>query len=425
MFETIKADKTMLVSGPVSITLLKGKATALGAVLPLKEKVVVRKGRTLPVEVDVQSNFEIITGVGGNIEEVSGSTIPATWKGIGDDVARLPKPCTIMILGNVDCGKTTFSIFLANKLISASKVAILDADIGQSDIGPPTTIGLGVLSRPITDLFSVEAESIGFIGFTSPSTVEDRVLQETDKLYNAAKELEVDTIIVNTDGWVQGKEARNFKVAMTEKISPDVVIGIQKRKEIEHILNAVKDRGFRTYPLSASNVVRKRSKKERKALREQGYRKFLKNTTIRQLPISWVQLENTFLSSEKVNIERLKELERLVNLKIAYSKENKKTITMILKKPDYSDKEETPIPLEIHGKKIQIIWEGDEKNLLTGLLDNDEKFLGLGIIQEIDYQNQVLKLSTPYEGKISIVRFGQVKIDPHGNEIELSKTFSY
>ena len=425
MFKTIKADKTILASGPVSITLLKGRATVLGAALPLKEKVVARKGRTLPVEVDVQSNFEIVTGVGGDVEEVSGSTIPTPWKKIGDDVTKLPKPCTIMILGNVDCGKTTLSIFLANKLISTSKIAILDADIGQSDIGPPTTISLGVLSKPTTDLFSVEAEKIGFIGSTSPNTVEDRVLQETDKLHNAAKEMEIDTIIVNTDGWVQGKEARNFKVAMTEKINPNVVIGIQKRKEIEHILNAVKDKGFRTYTLSTSNVIKKRTKKERKALREQGYRKFLKNTTIRQLPISWVQLENTFLNTEKVNIERLKELESLINLKIVYSKENKKTFTLVLKKPDYSDKEETPIPLEIHGKKIQIIWEGDEKNLLTGLLDNDKNFLGLGIIQEIDYQNKVLKLSTPYEGKISIVRFGQVKIDPHGNEIELSKTFSY
>jgi len=49
-------------------------------VLPLKEKVVARKGRTLPVEVDVQSNFEIVTGVGGDVEEVSGSTIPTPWK---------------------------------------------------------------------------------------------------------------------------------------------------------------------------------------------------------------------------------------------------------------------------------------------------------------------------------------------------------
>ena len=423
MLRTVNAKKTILVSGPSSITLLKGKVNAIGAILEYKEKIIVRKGRRLPIEIKEQSQLKIVTGVGGYIDEVEGSTIPEGWEEIVNEIKKISKPRTVMILGNVDSGKTTFSIFLTNALVSTSEIAIIDADIGQSDIGPPTTIGLGMVKKPITDLFTINPEKLRFIGLTTPNSVEDEIIHELNEIHKSVKDAGIETVIINTDGWVMGKEARNFKVSLVERISPDIVIGFKDNNGMEKILEDLKEKGVRAEGIYSSLAVKIRNRDERKSLREQGYKKFLRDAFLRQIPISWVQLENTFLMSNRFNIERMKEYSDILKKQLLYFHEDDENIIFIVKKEDYFNGEETISP-ELFGKKVRIIGEGEEKGLITGLLNEERVFLGLGIIDEIDYQNQILKIHTPYDGKVNIVRFGQVKIDSQGNEMQLTNTFS-
>jgi len=423
MLRTVKAKKTILVNGPSSITLLKGKVNAIGAILEYKEKIIVRKGRRLPIEIKEQSQLKIVTGVGGYIDEVEGSTIPEGWEEIVNEIKKISKPRTVMILGNVDSGKTTFSIFLTNALVSTSEIAIIDADIGQSDIGPPTTIGLGMVKKPITDLFTINPEKLRFIGLTTPNSVEDEIIHELNEIHKSVKDAGIETVIINTDGWVMGKEARNFKVSLVERISPDIVIGFKDNNGMEKILEDLKEKGVRAEGIYSSLAVKIRNRDERKSLREQGYKKFLRDAFLRQIPISWVQLENTFLMSNRFNIERMKEYSDILKKQLLYFHEDDENIIFIVKKEDYFNGEETISP-ELFGKKVRIIGEGEEKGLITGLLNEERVFLGLGIIDKIDYQNQILKIHTPYDGKVNIVRFGQVKIDSQGNEMQLTNTFN-
>ncbi len=46
-----------------------------------------------------------------------------------------------LLLGAADTGKTSLVLALANELSAQRPVGIVDADIGQSHIGPPTTVG--------------------------------------------------------------------------------------------------------------------------------------------------------------------------------------------------------------------------------------------------------------------------------------------
>src|SRR3989442_7161458 len=49
-----------------------------------------------------------------------------------------------LILGTSDTGKTSLTARLAGALAArGERVAVVDADVGQSEIGPPTTVGLG------------------------------------------------------------------------------------------------------------------------------------------------------------------------------------------------------------------------------------------------------------------------------------------
>ena len=47
-----------------------------------------------------------------------------------------------MVVGASDTGKTTLTAYLAGALAARGEtVAVVDADVGQSEIGPPTTVG--------------------------------------------------------------------------------------------------------------------------------------------------------------------------------------------------------------------------------------------------------------------------------------------
>jgi polynucleotide 5'-hydroxyl-kinase GRC3/NOL9 len=74
-----------------------------------------------------------------------------------------------IILGATDTGKSTLAKFLIFNLCKCGlKVALVDADIGQSFLGPPTTIGFSVFkSDPNWELLLSPPE-IFFVGSTTP-----------------------------------------------------------------------------------------------------------------------------------------------------------------------------------------------------------------------------------------------------------------
>ena len=53
----------------------------------------------------------------------------------------------VLVIGAMDIGKSTFCRFLVERgVTSGLRVGFVDADVGQSQIGPPTTIGLKVFA---------------------------------------------------------------------------------------------------------------------------------------------------------------------------------------------------------------------------------------------------------------------------------------
>jgi GTPase SAR1 family protein len=55
----------------------------------------------------------------------------------------------LLLLGAADTGKTTLLNALASRLAKSQPVALVDADIGQSHIGPPTTVGWTLIERRV------------------------------------------------------------------------------------------------------------------------------------------------------------------------------------------------------------------------------------------------------------------------------------
>src|SRR4051794_11788550 len=83
----------------------------------------------------------------------------------------LAAPGVVVLLGGIETGKTTFGIELARRSAAAGvATAIVDADIGQSVVGPPTTVGLKMIrsDEDVTSESLRVTDAIGFVGTISP-----------------------------------------------------------------------------------------------------------------------------------------------------------------------------------------------------------------------------------------------------------------
>ena len=146
-----------------------------------------------------------------------------------------------MIIGPSEAGKTTFTAALANTLHARGlRVAIVDADVGQSEIGPPGTVGLGAVAAPIERTGDAEIIRFEFIGRTSPGRQPWRTAEATARLVAAAREF--DRVVVDTSGFVDGGFGASLKQRKIAGADPDAVVLVQHADECEHIVRGLSTR---------------------------------------------------------------------------------------------------------------------------------------------------------------------------------------
>lgn len=420
MNRTVDNGKTLLVDGPASVTVASGKAEVFGSVLGGSSKVVIREGKRLPFTVMEKASFQISLGENANVEEVDGNTIPPSWSKSYEELTKLDKkPVTAVVLGTVDSGKTSFCTYLVNNLLREKrKLAVLDGDLGQSDIGPPCTVAYTFVTKPLTDLFNLELENAFFVGVTSPSAAINKVIESLATLKRQIVEGNPDVIVVNTDGWVGGEDAVNYKVRLVEELSPDIVFCIQQKDELAPLLNALEK--FKNVIVESPMAIRQRSREKRKSLRELGYIKHLKNAKVQSFPVSWLKIEDDWLlglDKASGNVKHARKVYELLGMKPLHFAELPDKICIVIGGGRWVNRDNIKKIEEFTKKKVVIVRKGEEAGLLTALYDQKRKFLGIGILQEVDFLRKTLKIYTPVSENVSAVAFGRVKLDKNMKEI--------
>jgi len=245
---------------------------------------VIRSEKQIPIEGGSQVELDIQLGRKGGIFEVDSSTIPDSWSVVADAIEELQSGM-VAIIGNTDAGKSTLTTFLVNTLLKREmRLRVVDADIGQADIGPPTTIASAIPTGHIVSLVDLEPERLIFIGSTSPSRVETKLIAGITRL---VKREEESLVLVNTDGWVLDPEAILYKIRMISSLDPDLVVGISGGSELQPILSGSKARSLTA---TVPEVVLARSRSDRRELRGAGYRRYLEGASVRTLSLRNVRL---------------------------------------------------------------------------------------------------------------------------------------
>jgi polynucleotide 5'-hydroxyl-kinase GRC3/NOL9 len=265
---------TLLLKGPASIRAKRGDAECLGAPINSENWTIIEETRQEPIYATDNTILEIRRGSGSSWTVVQESTVPMAWNEAAHVLERQRGVC--VIIGEVDSGKSSLCTFLANKCLDETgKVGVVDTDVGQGDIGPPTTISSSVVRAPIIGLHKATAEVSFFVGDTSPSLVPDKVVTLATRLKKRITS-SAEIVVVNTDGWLAEFNALRHKQMLLEEIQPDLVIALSRSDEIiDPLLDRVR---FASLKLPSSSFARARSKEERKKARDAGYRRFLQGS---------------------------------------------------------------------------------------------------------------------------------------------------
>jgi polynucleotide 5'-hydroxyl-kinase GRC3/NOL9 len=243
-------------------------------------------------------------GESGSILEVEGSTIPRSWHSALNALMEM-KQGKVVIVGAQDVGKSTLCTFLANGLLKGGVVPwLVDADIGQADIGPPTTLGKAIVAECISSLLDLSPLAMIFIGDTSPNRVQSKLVEGIRRLSNTEEQ---SLTIINTDGWVLDPEALTYKVELIKAVRPDLVLGITTGQEIESILSGTSAVSMR---IEASASIWARSRSDRRQIRTAGYRRFLDGGKTTKYPLRETQLKlpNGIQSIQSARISELRNL---------------------------------------------------------------------------------------------------------------------
>ena len=327
--------KTLIVDGPASVSLISGRVTVLGTPLHVEEKVVVREGKRLPLFVKKKSTLELMLGEGASVTEIDNGAVPNSWENAAKEILSLNKPVTVMVLGCMDSGKTSFCTFLLNEAVTNKcKTCVVDADLGQSDVGPPSTVGVTFVTETVKDLFDVDAEDAVFVGCTNPSGALNKLVKGLTQLKKRLTEKGVELLVINTDGWVNGDEASAYKVRLAEKVAPTVVVGMQRENELAPILDEL--HGVKVFVVDSPQPIQPRSREKRKLLRELSYKKYMKGAKLQSFSLGWLKAEDSIFGvGVPLSRKRFWDLSDLLGKQPIYSEETVAAIFAVLKNSEY------------------------------------------------------------------------------------------
>jgi len=397
-----------LFKGPCLLKINKGKFEAVGKVLENPDEVKIPKGKSIPVETIVDGELMLDFEEGGEREHLSERTVPDSWDKLAERLSKQRERITL-ILGETDTGKTFFSTYLANRLLGYGlKVGILDCDTGQSDIGPPGTIGLAVLDRQIVFPSEVEPTALYFTGSNSPAFHFLPSLVGLKRLVDRGLTL-ADILIIDTPGWVQGERARALHRSEIEMLSPDVIILLERSSELEHLVKNYPQEKIVRLPVEKGPSPR--NHEERKGLRETMYKKYFQQAGYVELDLDEVQTDRAYFKTGKeIKLEDIQYLwaERLSGWE---------GVLVVTEEP-LSEEESIIVKREAGVHNLKNIITGNEKNLMVGLLDSTGEVLGIGIIDRIDYKARRIRIFTPVreKEKIRTIQFGSLRLTPEGTE---------
>lgn len=207
-----------------------------------------------------------------------------------------------------DTGKTTLAEVLAKYLAKNRPVGIVDADIGQSHIGPPTTVGWAVVDNPHTGLSKVTAAGISFVGDITPTGY---LLQLTAAITQCVQQVSesAELIIVDTPGFISGPAAAALWWSVQRIIKPKLILAVQRRDELNHIISGLRLFDLQLELIQSPPQIPTKSPQDRQSYRRIQFISYFRNAGLHKISLSNITVQ------PGISLQRESFINRLVGLR--------------------------------------------------------------------------------------------------------------
>ena len=306
-----------------------------------------------------------------------------TWETVLSALTK--RPGVTMFLGASDTGKTTALRAAAVHLSRAGllPLAIVDADIGQSTIGPPTTVGLTFVETADAPALSTDARlpchAMLFVGALSPPGHLLQLIVATKRLVDKALRQGARAVLVDTTGLVGGNLGFQLKLHKVELIEPRHVVALH-RGELEDLLSVLHDRsGLTVHQLEVSYRARTRSVGERYRYRASRFASYFRRARRLQL-----ETKKLAILSPPTGLAKL-----------------------------------TPEPVPPVISLSSFRWQG-LRRCLVALSDASDETLALGLLDGVTRRGEKMAVLTPLKNytQVRVVRLTNIRLAKSGEELD-------
>lgn len=412
---SIPADYTLIVEGDAAFRVLNGEVVTFGATLESGKEYKVDPFRAIPLYALRDSEVEVESG---KFSYVKGNTVPQSWEAAAERIGSLGAR-RVMVVGGVDSGKTSFVTFLANRLSQAGeRVGIVDADLGQKSIGPPATIGLGVVASPLVSLGEAEFVDGFFVGSVTPSGLLHRHVVGVRLMVEVAEtRMGVRRVVVDTTGWVSEQGGRELKLFKAMALEPDVVVVVSRGDECLHIVNTL-GRLFEVVQVEAPKAVRLRGRIDRREYRKVMYRKFFEGAKEYEYDFSKGVLYSTVFTGSELPEDERRRIEELLGVRVVYAEKSGDHVAFFTERS--VDEQAASLLKAIYGsRQVKLLTGFEFLHTLVGIRNREKYLKGVGIVTGVYPQRKALRvLSTAAPSGDETLMLGLVKVNPVSFEEE-------
>ena len=329
-------------------------------------------------------------------------------------------PGLTVVIGASDTGKTTFCTQLLNAAVEAGlKAALVDADIGQSEVGPPGTIGLAELTHPVERLSDLPARRMYFVGATSPAGNMLQCVVGTKRMADAAAGHGAELTVVDTTGLVQGVIARKLKTYKIDLLSPAHIVAIQRKQEAAPLVAALsKIDKYAIHCVSATSAAQPKPPELRAARRRLRFTKHFEGAEPHVIRLDDVACRGTRLNAGRpLSWQRIGGLEKILKTRVLHAEAVGPGFYIVV---------ERSVPTSGIGllqakartKDVTLVEGSAFTNAYVGLLDSHGNTMDVGIVQAIDFGQRHMIALSPLKSvtPVRVIDFGLMRVRPDGTE---------
>ncbi len=184
----------------------------------------------------------------------------------------------LLLLGAADTGKTTLLGALVKRLVRRGPVALVDGDIGQSHLGPPTTVGWSLRERDAGEAIELQPRGIAFVGDVTPM---GHLLQWTAALALCVEQARwaADVVLIDTPGLVTGGAACSLWWTIQRLLRPERILAIQRAHELDEVLGGLQTGLSRIDRVKTPARLRRKSPEARQEHRRRLFGEYFRDGT--------------------------------------------------------------------------------------------------------------------------------------------------